>query len=762
MPENNDNQLLTLKYDGKPPESRIGDAIQARSIYQSMWQADEWRAKRRAMVKGLVDGNPPYRQSDLVAAGMAYKCNVNWRQSESYLESAVGAFYDLFNEAPTYAEIKLKKHKNYSEEQLVDWSRIVTENFDWLLRYEDKFDYNIQLSQSEMVLYGAGPMVFDDELSWMPRAILYGQVKVLERTKSDTNYWELCAVEVDYQCDELWQRIKDPESATAMGWNVERVRQAIINAHPEYRDGSALYRSWEWHQQQLKNGSFYYSQTAKIIPVAHMLFREFTKEGEQTGRISHDIIIRDNASNQSDVFLFRKVARYDDWKQCVHPMYYDRGNGGFHHSVTGMGTKMYSAMEFQNRLMCNNADKAFAPKLMFKPTTSTGVDNFALQQHGDYAVLSEGYDAVQAPMAGMMEEGMVFNREITNLLSSNLSQYRTNSAESATGNPDTATEVQFDAAKEAKMQKTQMARYYQQCDGLYSEMYRRACLKETPDARAKEFQKRCKDAGVPDDCLPEVECVKATRVVGQGSEYLRQQSTEKLFGAVLPMLPENGRQNLINDVIAANAGQDAVQRYNPSKNVSKLPDDQYAWAMSQVADMKTGVPAIPTASQNPAVFTSVFIQAADQAAGTLQQGANPQEVLKFLELDGQAAATHLQRLAQDPSRKQLFKQLEGQFKKMAQVTDQLAEQVAQQQQEQQQRMQELQQMQNGDMMEFQLKKQKQDAELMLKMQKTQFGMQEKAAKTKQAMQLKDLETAQSLRHQQQEHALSQISSTSNS
>jgi len=120
---------MTLTDSGNPPETRIGSAVQARTVFEMLWRADEGRSRKRQLVKGLVDGNPPYRQTDLDNAGRSNQCNINWRVSESYMNSAVGAFYDLFNEAPTYATIQLKKG---TKEQIAQWSRAVTTHFHWL------------------------------------------------------------------------------------------------------------------------------------------------------------------------------------------------------------------------------------------------------------------------------------------------------------------------------------------------------------------------------------------------------------------------------------------------------------------------------------------------------------------------------------------------------------------------------------------------------------------------------------------------------
>lgn len=751
------SQLKTISDDGHVPTSRISTATDARNIYDSLYRADRTRARKRQLVSGLVDGNPPYSQAALKAAGRDYQCNVNWRVAESYLSNAVGAFYDIFQEAPTYATVRTKAG---TPEQVEAWSRSITVHFDWLMRYEPCFDYSIQISQEEMTLFGRGPLVFQDEWDWRPRAVLDGQLKVPDRSKSDTSYWELASVEIEYTTSELWEFICNEKEAKAMGWDVKATKDAIMHAHPDFAKGG-VYQDWEWHQQRLKNGDLCHSFTSATIRTAHLFWREFRQKGEGEGKISHCIIKADSDSEKHGTenkdgkggFLFKKESRYSSWNECIHPMYYDRGRGGFHHSVTGMGTKMYSAMEYQNRLLCNLADKAFTPKIMFKPTTAGSEVDFSLQQFGEYAVIKDGFEAMQTPIQGVMEEGTVFNREISGLISSNLSQYRSNLAEK-NGNPITAREVDQRATEQARLGKTQMNRYYTQEDHLYAEMYRRVTNKSYTGSmygyeRVKEFKERCEKDGVPKEALAEVDYVRASRVIGQGSEFLRQQSLDFLFGAVLPMLPESGRDNLIQDVIASRAGQSAVKRYYPNDDQSKRPTDQQAVAMGQVADMKVGVPAIVTDTQNPMIFATTFLQAMDQAAGSLEQGANPQEVASFLDLAGQATAQHIARMAQDPSRAQMVKPMEAALTRFAKLHDQLVKKI----QEDQQAMQEQQAAQAQMMSEQQMAWQKLQGDLQMREAKTAAGISDKMRKTSNSLAIKDVTAAQSLRQQEEQHRL---------
>lgn len=607
-------------------------------------------------------------------------------------------------------------------------------------------------------------MLFQDEFDWRPVHVLNGQLKVPERAKSETARWELCTLEMDYNSDQLYQWIADAKTAKARGWNVEVVRQAIMKANPEFARGG-MYRDWEWHQQQLKQGSMYYAMTSSVIRMVHLFFREFAKKGESEGRVSHVCILADRELEPQNIFLFQKIGQYASWDECVHPMYYDRGSGGFHHGVTGMGIKMFSVMELQNRTLCTLADKAMAPRQIFTPSTASQAEDFALVEHGDYAVLKEGWTLGQAAIHGAMEEPMQFNREITGLIASNLSQYRQN-IQKEQGNPITATEAQQRASEAARLNKTQMNRYYIQRDRLLAEMYRRVVQKgytkdQPGGARAAEFIERCKKDGVPDEAIRKPELVKASRVIGQGSEFMRQQSLGTLFQTVIGMLPEGGRDNLITDLVSSFAGQSAVERYYPPAEIRKQATDQEAEAMQWVSAMKTGLDVVVTDTQNPLIYAATFLAAGDQAAASLEKGADPMQVAVFLDSIGRNTVPYLQRLQRDPSREQIFKQLQTKWTELAKIQDKLEQHI----QEQQQQMAEQQAAQNQAMSDQQFEQmlagKKLEWEMDLKRKKTEFGLQDKAAKTQfgmfdqarrtaQDLAISDAEASQSLRHAEME------------
>lgn len=740
------------------PTTRISDAKGTQNRVQQLAKADNSRSQRRALVDGLINGNPPYKASALRAAGRAHQCNVNWRTAESYLDQAKGVFYDVFNEGPTFSTVTTAYGDSDDR-----YSRIITEEFHTLLDQDDDWDYCIQLSQEEMIKHGPGPIWFNDADDFHAEAGLCGELLVPERSRSNTSKWEEAVRLVSYNPSELYKNIMNPKEARDVGWDVDAVKKAIVAAGPKNDSGGD---DWEWHQQQLRNQAFNYDGLSQTIECYHYFVKEFPNKEDPIGMITHVIGLRSAFDGGTGTeYLFRRERRFANWRQLVHPMYYATERGGFHHSVAGMGIKMYSAMEFENRLLCNIADKTFAPDAIFRPMSGSGQQAFSIARYGEYGQVSAGYEVVQIPQLRKIDDQIGFRREVQRSVAGNLSQYR-QELQKETGNPETATGRTLDAQNQAKLGKTQLNRYYKQLDWLFAEKFRRVAKPglnpNMPGAKASlEFQERCFKRGVPAGALRKILSVKATRIAGQGSEFMRQQSLEFLLGLVA-MLPELGRENLLQDVIAGRAGQVMVKRYFPMPARDQQPNtDHHAFATMQVAGMKEGVAPVVTGTQNPMVYAQVFLQAAAESiAGAVKGQVDPAQALAFVELAGPAIGKHLQKLKADPSRKAAYAALEEQFKRLAQMAEQLEKRYQQQQQQQGQAMNAKRRaaaVTQGMDPETQLKAAQTRAKIMDSHLKTREALVQKRQKHQQQLALKDAQVAQQLTHaeakaQQQEEA----------
>ena len=730
------SELKSLDDNGTPPKTRMSSARDVRSMFTRCRNAYEKRHQKNALVKGLVDGNPPWPNKTKDA--QRYRANFNNGEGYAYLETSVTAFYDVYSEPETYATVTADV--NDPNSQL--YSDIITKHFDWLQRQDDEMDFNIQLSIHDMVYYGTGPQLFLRPLDWRSTAVPHRSLYVSDDERANVASWQWCIFQFDYNVNELWDFIADEEAARISGWNVAEVKRSIMNAKPTSWT-SPEWNQWEAWQQALRNNDLYLGSQCAKVRIAKILYKEFSVDGAEP-KISEAWVDIDASS---DEFLNRFEDRYDDMRQAVCAFYYDRGDG-FHQSIKGLGVKMYQLLTSRMRLQLAAVDAAFATSTVFltsnQPTGRQALSNI---QFGAFTVLPNGVSTIQqSNLQGVLEPAIAMGEQLGRVLDNNLSQYRQR-MELPSGNPPTKYQVQAQLAQSATLGKTQLARYYQQLDELYAEKFRRASNPDLPKGTknkwlrlALEFQKKCADDGVPREIFEKCQ-VKATRIAGQGSQFMREQSLNQIYATLFPALPEDGKERLIRDMISATVGPSLTNRYWTRGQIDPNTADQNWQAEVEHGLLYDGGAVQVTPTQNDVIHLTKHFEWLAQGVQSVQQGGDLAEIFNSLVAGRAHVAQHMARLQQDASRKQEFAQFMELFKSISQSIDemqQMLEQQAQQQAMQQQQMAQAQVSVDAETMKAQNK-------IALDQAKAQNMMQIKAAKAQQDMALKDAETAQRLK-----------------
>ena len=425
-------------------------------------------------------------------------------------------------------------------------------------------------------------------------------------------------------------------------------------------------------------------------------------------------------------------------------MYYDKGDGT-HHGVKGMGVKMYAAMEIKNRLKCSLMDNAFLNSTMvWQATAPDDLNRTSLVQAGPISIVPPGYNVVQRNTAGQIEGPLTIEREIENLMQSNLSQYRQRLEKQ--GNPRTATEIEAITAQQSILGKTQLNRYYEQLDGLFAERYRRASspdlTRDAPGgAAALAFQKACIERGVPRKSMRDVEWVKATRTVGQGSAYSRRSTLGQLL-EIVSMLPETGRDSVIRDYISALVGQTNLERFmpEPEKDYHKQEQEQEAARENALFRLRAPIPV--SSADNHVIHAQSHLAFGAEVAQSIQNGGNPAEIAVTLQTVISHIGGHLGEMEGDDTRADVFKALSDQANQLLKIA-QKAMQHAQQSMQEQQRQQPPPQ-QSGEGMKDQVAAMRAEREEARKDAQAQSEMARKDAAAQQAMALNDAKMAKSI------------------
>ncbi len=742
----------------EPPETRIATSSQARSIVSTLRQADLTRAIRRTKIQGLLDGNPPWSGARLRSKGQGERTNLNLREGEGQVEAAKTPYYDLVFEVPLFANIRCR----YPETETnlnAEWSEVISEEYHAMLSEWRGFDFNVQLHQWEMCVFGVGPVYWPDAVDWRFEALKISNMLVPDKTKADIDRLPLCVILHDFSTDELYRlACKNETAAKAAGWSVKLARKLIREAkHDTVNDTGN--QSWETFQEQMRSGDLYQGiSRSKIIKVATILYKEYD------GKISHVIVPDDGTPvtahdsygtllKEEENFLYKKIARFDGFENVIMPFFFDIGTGNWH-SIKGMGPKIYDFCEVSNRLTCKMIDGAnIGSGLILKAPSGTALQETQLAHITGAVVIQPGYEVQQSRLQESLQGPMIVKRELQGVLQSNTGQYR----QRVTGenHEPTLGQAEMNQATNAMLTKGAINRYYKIFDNVHREMLRRAFnpkLREShPGGKeAFAFRERCVDRGVPEEVLnfEHIRSVKTSRALGAGSPAMQEMATRGLM-ELLPMMDEQSRNNALRARAARLVGQEMVNSYFPRISESGNTADHAALATLENNALRTGGSAMVTPRQNHATHFAVHFQDAQGHMQEMQMGANPVEVLAHMDAAGPHLIEHLDALTRDPTRKQQIAQMGQAFQMLSKATDQLRQNVeeaaaaeAASQPPPEQQMDP----------EFMAKMAEVSGNLAIKKQKAEGDFQVKLAKYQHTARLADLKTADDIRRKNAETA----------
>lgn len=657
----------------KPIDTRVLDGESLRQLVMAMVQEDGPRNRERAMVKGMVDGNPPYSEAKRRANKLEWTANLNFNQGKAMMDSTAVPYYAIFNGVENYAECRTNFQPDHPDHEY--WCECISLHFHQLLKRWDTFDWHMQQISYWMRLHGIGPVMFDDDTDWRFRALETGNVLAPQGCPSciDKRVPYL-VVRMPYRVHELYAKIKDEAAAEQAGWNVDAVKNVIRWASRGSCGPNEQWwvAPWEEWQKRLKSNDLTISYTRSDIVYCDHAFTV-----EPTGKISHFIITESTIATSDGKplpvkdpsgFLLRRLNQYDSITEALQLFFLDTYDGSYH-SVRGYGTSAFKYFTLSNRLLCRAADGVFMKSsLVLQPGTQRNADKLQLTQHGPVTWLPAGAQMQQIQMAGATDELITFHRVLTNQFAAGMGVNigQSLSRTDGRGEVPTAEQIREEASRDASIGQGQMTLFFLQGDTLYTETFNRAV--RSPDEEAKRFRDACYAQGVPPEALKDMEYVRMTRTSGYGSPSQRKQANAELM-SIFGMLPEEGRQNALEDVVSSIVGPEKRARYVPRQRV---PGNDEWEASVENDQISNGREAILASGQNDVIHLHSHLQDAANVLGPAQQAFDqgqklpPEELQKlasYVAIMDQHCVGHLQRLSLDPTRKQLVdmfkKQLES-------------------------------------------------------------------------------------------------------
>jgi hypothetical protein len=652
---------LTAKKRLYIPQTRVRDCFSARQICLKLLDNDRLRARERAKVQGMIDGNQPYDPVKLKSLGQGWRTNLNFMEAYSNIQTIKTPYFAMIGSVPTYAEIRTKE--GGANQSL--FSQIITQEFTKMIKRWPDFSFEMQKAQQELIKFGIGPVLTPDFYDWRFQALRHRDLLVPEKAPATPSKWPYFAIRTEMQAMDLWYRVmpENVEYSQEVGWQIDETREAVMLASKDIFGGRLTWdgRNWEQWEECWKNNDLYMTLVAsESLMVYHLFVKEYSE------KISH-YILAENALLPD--FLFERIDRYDSIEQILTIFRNDVGNGDYH-SIRGIGRLQFQHVECTNRLKNHLFDMGIAgTAINLKASTSKAKDEMQLMQLGPVNILPPDVDLIQNRIVGFLTDAITLDRELSNHLSANLGTFRKGVGYGGVGMTQrpNVMQVQQDIISTTQLTEGQIILHFMDLDQLYQQMYRRASDPNTPDTEAKLFQKACRDRQVPTIALRNTEYVRATRTAGYGSPQMRALRSQQMQ-PYIGMLPEQGKYNWIRDEVIAIAGPENLDRYFP---VQAFPTHDQWEANMEDGVMHAGQHVMIADGQNHAVHLDVHLDSVEQMvqmANSLYQTSPAQsgiaamiKLQQYTQIIVPHIQAHLDLLAQDPVHATEYKDLQARF-----------------------------------------------------------------------------------------------------
>lgn len=668
------NAYNLVDSEGEPVSSRLPNGAAMKAMVDEMITDDLQAASARAAIQGMVNGNKPLSDQKLKDDGQSYRSNWNDRQAESIIDTRCAADFNMLFDTGRTIEVSFTPGF-FTDQRVADsYAARIAQAFTHVFTREPQIVEATQRAIRDRVELGLGFLIFPDKFDWRPKAIRRGRC-FFNRTASAN-----CSdMEVFYALDtmtvaEAYSHIEKAEAADRAGWYIDRMKKALVDVFYRGAQRKAFQNSYvlmyEDLQQRIRsNDPGYYSKQYEAFPIVHGFVQE------RTGKASH--YIQPYQSDSPD-WIFESFECASGMENLVIPLPYDFGDGTLA-SVKGVGHRIFALCTESNRMLMHMMDvDKLGSSLLIKNLGGGDGMAFSMMRAGPVTIFDKNMELQQTAYSPRMDSSFTMRRVLHDALNTNTGMFRAqaNPEESASAVP-TAEQVRTEASKEVKTENDRAFLTYLRWDALVQQVFQRLISKNSrhsasPKAARKGaelFWTMCEALGVPSELFTEHADkiqVRATRAIGSGSPYVRQQNLLMLKNTTYQSMDERGRRQLDREIGSVLVGSDNVGKFIPEDS-NQIPSDVHSHAQLELNDMYEGTMTLVGADQQHGPHITVPLAAMIQEAQAFQQDPTGGDIKRTANLF-RSGIPHIQRhieyLATDPLRKA---EVEGYIEQIQQI-----------------------------------------------------------------------------------------------
>ena len=450
----------------------------------------------------------------------------------------------------------------------MEWQQKATRNLNGLLKRKPAMSGQRKATGANTLLYGIGPTMWPDRRTVIPRAIPVGSLLIPSETEIDDfgDNLQYFAIFREWNAAQLWDMTHGPK--VDPGWNMPLVQAQLDYIRDELRKSpNALAYQYmpERIEELIKQDKGYFgSDATPTVDVWDFYYRE-----AENGKGWYRRIVLDwgvgaelpsylnsktmppskNKLKEDSEFLYSSGKRKfsDSLGQILHCQFGDCSPYApvKYHSIRGLGWMLYGICDLENRLHCKFNEAVFE-QLMWFFQTASNQDLMRLKKANfeHMGVIPAGIrflTAAERFSPNQQLVNMAFERN--QMLIANSSTSYTQDLEQGRGDqPLTATETMARVNSSQSLATAILEDAYTQEAFKDAETFRRACIKNSKDPIAIEFQKRCLEDDIPPEMLDaEKWDVEPEQVIGGGNKTV-QMAIVSFLQTIRKNLPPNGQR----------------------------------------------------------------------------------------------------------------------------------------------------------------------------------------------------------------------------
>lgn len=640
------------------------------------------RSLNRAKINSLANGEPPFSQEEADSGNV--KTNVNDLSLTRLCHDSRAQFSNglltpgLFFTASTDLG---PKHKRSINSQIVqrEANRVLKESISYFETMRSKI--------GSLVLHGIAPAVWENEHVVCPRAIGIEDALIPSETLLGFENLPFFMLRRSFTAKEL--QIATCKAKRDPGWNMPLVNRCLEWVDNEMLTSSTNWKEvWspeKWTERIKADNGFYSTDQAPTVDCfdiygwvegdnknpsgwVRRIILDTWSNPEAGNSMSRDDKMKDRKGKslkpkEPDDFLFTSRSRViaDDWKKIVSFQFADLSavTPYRYHSVRSLGWMLFAPCHIKNRLTGRFYDSAFEALLQyFQVDSSDDIQRAMKIELANMGIIDSSIRPVPA------KERWQPNANLVELAMQTAQQSIDTNSKSSTGQPSPQTKERetnlqrmadlqaVNALTSAALQQAYAYAVFEQ-----REIFRRLCILDSRDTRARDFQARCIAQGVPEKLLhnPEAWDIQSEKMTGGGNQTLELMIGQQLMGLRQSLDPEPQRI-VTRDFIAA------ITK-NPQKAIELVPEQPAKGTPSMhdaslvAGTLMQGIPVEVQTGINHIEYVETMLKILAQQVqlGMKQGGMVDPEKLKGLMAIAQNIAQHIKIIAQDPAEKQRVK-----------------------------------------------------------------------------------------------------------